>query len=102
MEEGGMLQTARRRYLDVLASVYIYNEHRGYTSIDRVLAAVRENFPAEAEFIARIEKHRRDERQHYLMFRRYFETLGRKPFLVDRTVGHIDRFIRIMFRCGID
>ena len=97
-----MLQAARRRYLDVLASVYIYNEHRGYTSIDRVLAAVRENFPAEAEFIARIEKHRRDERQHYLMFRRYFEALGRQPFLVDRTVGHIDRFIRIMFRCGID
>ncbi len=24
-----------QRYLDVLASVYIYNEHRGYTSLDR-------------------------------------------------------------------
>ena len=29
----------RRRYLDLLGSIYIYNEHRGYTSIDRVLAA---------------------------------------------------------------
>lgn len=23
----------RRRYLDVLGSIYIYNEHRGYTAI---------------------------------------------------------------------
>src|SRR5215208_4351955 len=97
-----MFASARRRYLDILGSVYIYNEHRGYTSIDRVLAAVRENFPGETEFIARIEKHRRDERQHYLMFRHYFETLGRKPYRVDRTCGHIDRLIRIMFGCGIE
>ena len=97
-----MLQAARRRYLDVLASVYIYNEHRGYTSIDRVLAAVRENFPAERAFIAEIEKHRRDERQHYLMFRHYFEAMGAKPYQVHRTCAHIDRFIRIMFGCGID
>ena len=97
-----MFASARRRYLDILGSVYIYNEHRGYTSIDRVLAAVRENFAGETEFIARIEKHRRDERQHYLMFRHYFETLGRKPYRVDRTCGHIDRLIRIMFGCGIE
>ena len=25
----------RSRFLDVLASIYIYNEHRGYTSLDR-------------------------------------------------------------------
>ena len=30
-----------RRYLDLLASIYIYNEHRGYTALDRVLEAVR-------------------------------------------------------------
>ena len=33
----------RERYLDILASVYIYNEYRGYTSLDRVLAAVRQD-----------------------------------------------------------
>ena len=27
----------RDRYLDLLGSIYLYNEHRGYTSIDRVL-----------------------------------------------------------------
>jgi len=35
-----MLNWFRRRYLDLLGSIYIYNEHRGYTAIDRVLEAV--------------------------------------------------------------
>jgi hypothetical protein len=97
-----MLEAARRRYLDILASVYIYNEHRGYTSIDRVLEAVRSRHPEARKFIAAVEKHRRDERQHYLMFRRYFEDMGEMPYLVDRTCGHIDRLIRLTFGCGID
>ena len=97
-----MLAAARRRYLDILASVYIYNEYRGYSSIDRVLEAVRTKHPHETGFIGRIEKHRRDERQHYLMFRRYFEGRGAKPYHVDRTCGHIDRLIRLTFGCGID
>jgi hypothetical protein len=97
-----MFAAARRRYLDILASVYIYNEHRGYSSIDRVLDAVRRKFPDETGFIAQIEKHRRDERQHYLMFRRYFEAMGTKPYHVDKTCGHIDRLIRLTFGCGID
>ena len=97
-----MLDAARRRYLDILASVYIYNEHRGYTSIDRVLGAVRSRHPEAKGFIAAVEKHRRDERQHYLMFRRYFEDQGQMPYLVDNTCGHIDRLIRLTFGCGID
>jgi hypothetical protein len=101
-EARGLRERAHRRYLDILASVYIYNEHRGYTSIDRVLEGVRGRHPEAHGFIAAIEKHRRDERQHYLMFRRYFEDLGRMPFLVDNTCGHIDRLIRLTFGCGID
>jgi hypothetical protein len=97
-----MLEAVRRRYLDILASVYIYNEHRGYTSIDRVLEAVRSRHPEARRFIAAVEKHRRDERQHYLMFRRYFEDMGEMPYLVDNGCGHIDRLIRLTFGCGID
>ncbi|MET1112439.1 MAG: ferritin-like domain-containing protein [Allosphingosinicella sp.] len=97
-----MLAAWHRRYLDILASVYIYNEHRGYSSIDRVLDAVRSRHPEARGFIAAIEKHRRDERQHYLMFRRYFEDQGRMPYRVDKTCGHIDRLIRLTFGCGID
>ena len=92
----------RSRYLDLLGSIYIYNEHRGYTSIDRVLAAVRGRMPEDIGFIAAIEKHRADERKHYVMFKRWFELQGKMPLKVDRTCGHIDRFIEIMFRRRID
>jgi hypothetical protein len=97
-----MFAALNRRYLDVLASIYIYNEHRGYTSLDRVLAAVREKCPDDPGFIAAVEKHRADERKHYLMFRRYFELEGRMPLAVDRSFGHIDHFISIMFGRPID
>lgn len=92
----------QRRYLDLLGSIYIYNEHRGYTAIDRVLEAVRMRWPEDQALIARIEKHRADERKHYMMFRRWFERRGVMPFAVDRTCGHIDRFVGIMFRSKID
>ncbi|HVF36928.1 MAG TPA: ferritin-like domain-containing protein, partial [Sphingomicrobium sp.] len=84
-----MLSLLRNRYLDVLGSIYIYNEHRGYSSIDRVLAAVKARWPDDAGFIAEIEKHRADERKHYLLFRRWFEKRGTMPLSVDRTCGHI-------------
>ena len=97
-----MLSAFRRRYLDLLGSIYIYNEHRGYTSIDRILEAVRAHSPDDAAFIAAVEKHRADERKHYVMFKRWFELKGKMPLQVDRTCGHIDRFVEIVFRTTID
>ncbi len=92
----------RRRYLDLLGSIYIYNEHRGYTAIDRVLDAVRARWPGDEALIQSIEKHRADERKHYWMFRRWFERRGCMPIAVDRTCGHIDRFVGIMFGASIE
>ena len=92
----------RQRYLDLLASIYIYNEHRGYTAIDRVLEAISARWPDDHALIAKVDKHRADERKHYLMFRRWFERRGRMPLRVDRTCGHIDRFVAVMFRSTID
>ncbi|MCW3845726.1 ferritin-like domain-containing protein [Sphingomonas sp. LB-2] len=97
-----MFAAFRRRYLDLLASIYIYNEHRGYTSIDRVLEAVRAREPDNHQLIADIERHRADERKHYVMFKRWFELKGVMPLHVDRTCGHIDRFVEIIFRTTID
>lgn len=97
-----MLKAFRARFLDVLASIYLYNEHRGYTSLDRVLEAVRARCPEDAAFIAAVERHRADERAHYVMFRRWFERQGRMPLAVDRTCGHIDHFIGHVFGCGIE
>ncbi|MBD3729920.1 MAG: ferritin-like domain-containing protein [Sphingomonadales bacterium] len=97
------LQAAfRSRFLDVLASIYIYNEHRGYTSLDRVLQAARARCADNPAFIAEVEKHRADEEKHYRMFRRWFELQGRMPLKVDRTCGHIDHFIETVFGCTID
>ena len=92
----------KRRYLDLLGSIYLYNEHRGYTAIDRVLTAIRARWPEDHKLISEVEKHRADERKHYLMFRRWFERRGVMPLAVDRTCGHIDRFVGIMFRSSID
>ena len=87
----------RHRYLDVVGSIYIYNEHRGYTAIDQVLDAIRQRAPDDVDLIARVEQHRADERKHYVMFRRWFERRGVMPLSVNRAFGHIDRFVEIMF-----
>ena len=97
-----MLEKTQRRFLDILASIYIYNEHRGYSSIDRVLEAVTRRYPNETKFTTAVRKHRTDERKHYLMFQRYFEARGYMPYAVDETCGHIDKLIRMTFGCGID
>lgn len=99
----GRLSTGfRDRYLDVLASIYLYNEHRGYTALDRVLAAVEARCPDDRRFIAEVAKHRADERKHYVMFRRWFERQGRMPLAIDHECGHIDHFIQWVFGCRID
>jgi hypothetical protein len=97
-----MIKRFQRRYLDLLGSIYIYNEHRGYTAIDQVLKAVRLRWPGDHALISRIEQHRADERKHYLMFRSWFDRRGVMPLAIDRTCGHIDRFVGIMFGSKID
>lgn len=52
------------RYREVVASIYIYNEHRGYTALDRVLAAARMCCA--------------DERKHYPTYQHWLER-GGKP-----------------------
>lgn len=98
----GLQAAFRERFLDVLGSIYIYNEHRGYTSLDRVLEAARARCPDDTRFIAAVEKHRADEEKHYRMFRRWFELRGTMPLKVDRTCGHIDHFIESVFGCTIE
>lgn len=92
----------RRRYLEVVGSIYIYNEHRGYTSLDRVLSAASRRCPDDTAFLAAVAKHRADERKHYLMFKRWFELEGLMPIAVDDSYGHIDRFIHRVFGRNID
>ena len=97
-----MLSWFGRRWLDIVTAIYVYNEHRGYTALDRVLCAVRRHVPNDHRLIAEVELHRADERKHYLMFRRWFEKRGEMPLSVDRGCGHIDRFVELIFRKRID
>ena len=91
-----------RRWLDVVTAIYVYNEHRGYTALDTMLLAVKRHFPGDHRLIAEIERHRADERKHYLLFKRWFTRRGRMPLYVDRACGHIDRFFELVFRSRID
>src|SRR5438046_2435 len=97
-----MLSWFGRRWIEIVTAIYIYNEHRGYTALDKVLLAVRRHFPGDHRLIAEVEQHRADERKHYPMFRRWFEKQGRMPLSIDRACGHIDRFVEIVFRKRID
>ncbi len=97
-----MFARLKHRYRDLVASVYLYNEYRGYSSLDRILNALRAIAPDDLAFIAAVEKHREDERKHFLMFRNYFEGQQRMPFLVDKSCAHIDRLIRMTFGCDVD
>jgi hypothetical protein len=92
----------RQRFYDVVASVYLYNEHTGWQGLERVLEAVKAKMPGETEFINVITKHAADERKHYFLFRRYFQNEGRMPLRVDATFGYVDQFIRLIFRRPID
>src|SRR3546814_19201772 len=92
-----MLVCLRERLLLVLGSIYVYNEHRGYTAIDRVIEAVRVRSPGDGALIAAIEDHRRDERKPYMMFRRWFAQKGCVPLDVDRPLEHIYRSVELIF-----
>lgn len=97
----GVRARIEKRYLELLCSVYLYNEHRGYTGLDRILEAIRGSYPEGDPFIARVEKHRADEHKHYVMFRRWFERRGQMPYAVDK-IGQIDAIIEMFFGREID
>ena len=81
--------------------MYLYNEHRGYRGLDRVLDGVRRMVPEGDPFVAKIESHRADERKHYVMFKRWFERRGQMPYDVG-DAGHIDGIIQMFFGREID
>ena len=70
--------------------------------LDRVLEAVKARCPDNVNFIAEVERHRADERKHYVMFKRYYELQHRMPLTVGKTCGHIDHFIERIFGCTIE
>jgi len=47
----------QNRFSDVIASVYLHNEHAGWQGLERLLQAIREKMPGEREFISVVARH---------------------------------------------
>jgi len=92
----------RHRLREILASVYLYNEHRGYTQLQDVLEAVRHRHPDETDFIRAVEHHLADEEKHYRMFRGFFHTRARMPFRVPPECGYVNQIVRRVFRQPVE
>ena len=97
-----MVDAMFERFREVLMSIYLYNEHRGYTQLEALEAALRARRPHERALADAVAKHARDERKHYQMFRAWFRKRGRMPFHVDARAGYIDRLVRAVGREPLD
>lgn len=86
----------------VLLSVYLYNEYRGFTQLERLRDAFKKIYPLETEMIAAIDQHAADEKRHFLMFKRLFSQANQMPLRVGHGVGYVDRFLMTAFGKSAD
>lgn len=85
------MKTLVQRFLDLVLSVYLYNEWRGYSQMEESLIPQLEANPKmPPEFIAAVKKHCADEKKHYNMFKGYFVSRGKMPFSVGKSIGYFD------------
>jgi hypothetical protein len=97
-----MLEKMVNHFHDVLLSVYIYNEYRGYSKLAELLETIKARYPLETEFHEGVSKHIGDERKHYLFFKNYFNKKNSLPFRVGPAFGYVDSFIRLIFKRSIE
>lgn len=83
-----------QRFREILVSVYLYNEHRGYTHLEQALEVLSRALPGETALLESVRKHLEDERRHYLMFRDYLQKRGKAPFRVGPRFGYVDQLVR--------
>lgn len=91
------MERLRRRFLDLVISVYLYNEYRGFLQLERDLIPALEKDPTtDPRFLAGVKKHAADERKHYRLFQGWFRSHGRMPFDVGRSIGYFDILVRVL------
>ena len=91
-----MLRRFSDRAVDLLLSIYLYNEYQGYTQIGLLIRQLENGRGFGKEFLEAVRKHQADERKHYFMFIDYFEHEGRMPFSVGRSIGHFDILVKAL------
>lgn len=89
-------------FREALLSIYLYNEHRGYTQLEALERALHEHRPQEQALAGWVHAHAADERRHYKMFRAWFVRRGVMPLHVDASVGYIDRLVQSVTGTAID
>lgn len=87
----------KQRFLDLVVSIYIYNEYRGFKELEKFAVVLESQWPEQEGLIAAVHKHAADEKKHYLLFQRYFRNEGRMPFSVSQWVGFFDVMARLLF-----
>jgi hypothetical protein len=86
-----LLKKVADRFRELVLSVYLYNEWRGYRQLEDDLIPNLEGRPEFAgEFLAGVRKHAADERKHYRMFQGWFAERGRMPYAVGPSVAYFD------------
>jgi hypothetical protein len=90
------------RFYDIILSVYLFNEQRGFTYLDDLAQAFSVKYPHEPLMLASIRKHAGDERHHYSLFCEYFQRRGRAPFAVTRKYGYCDQMVNLIFGRALD
>jgi hypothetical protein len=92
----------KKRIVDVLLSIYLFNEQRGFRYLEKLALIFREKYPEQIVMLNSIQKHARDEREHYQLFCEYFRKQGYMPYAVNDWCGYCDRIIRLNFGVNMD
>lgn len=85
------------RFKDLILSVYLFNEWRGYTQLEReLIPQLESSIGVDDSFTQAVKKHAADEKKHYNMFKGYFVSNGRMPLAVGRCIGYFDLLARFL------
>lgn len=78
------------RFRELVLSVYLYNEWRGYRQLEEDLLPLIERAGFGSDFVAGVRKHASDEKHHHRMFQGWFAERGVRPYAVGPAVGYFD------------
>src|SRR3989338_2441126 len=90
------------RFYDILLSIYLYNEKRGFIFLEELHLVFSQKFPQEKAIIASIRKHADDERHHHSLFEKYFRQVNRGAFAVGPWYGYCDQIVALIFGKPLD
>lgn len=87
-----------RRLRELIVSIYLYNEWRGYTQLeDELLPRLAEDPRFDRELVEGVRSHAADEKKHHKMFLGWFAERRTSPFVVGPSVGYFDTLVRRLF-----